>query len=149
MIVAGIDEAGYGPLLGPLVVSGVVFSVPDRLAEANLWDVLTRCIAPTASKGEHRLPIADSKRLFNRKAGLLLLERTALLMRALDRKICSGLHGRVREVRCEVEVRPPCLIHIRPGSIVIVTDEVDDLLEPACQPFIGRVGEEHGVVPLC
>src|SRR5262249_37174349 len=33
----GIDEAGYGPNLGPLVMSSVAWRVPARLLGANLW----------------------------------------------------------------------------------------------------------------
>ena len=35
-IVAGIDEAGFGPVLGPLVVSCTSVQLPDDLVEANL-----------------------------------------------------------------------------------------------------------------
>lgn len=80
MIVAGIDEAGYGPLLGPLVVSGVAFEVPDALAGADFWEVLAASVCRAPSRRESRLPITDSKRLFQRSAGLAALERTALVM---------------------------------------------------------------------
>lgn len=78
-IVAGIDEAGYGPLLGPLVVTGVVFHVPDALAEASLWDVLRASVIQRSSAKDLRLPILDSKRLYSSKAGLGALERAALV----------------------------------------------------------------------
>ena len=63
-IVAGVDEAGYGPLLGPLVVTGVAFRVPDAVAEASLWDVLRGSVTRRASAKDLRLPILDSKRLY-------------------------------------------------------------------------------------
>ncbi len=80
MIVVGIDEAGYGPLLGPLVVSATAFEVPDVLADRNLWEVLAEGICHEPARNETRLPIADSKKLFNRKKGIDTLERTALVM---------------------------------------------------------------------
>ena len=79
-IIAGIDEAGYGPLLGPLVVTGIAFHVPDALAETSLWDVLQASVARRTSGKDRRLPICDSKRLYSTKAGLAALERTALVM---------------------------------------------------------------------
>jgi len=79
-IIAGIDEAGYGPLLGPLVVTGVVFKVPEPLARADLWESLKRSVARRAGTKGLRLPILDSKKLYSTKAGLGALERTALVM---------------------------------------------------------------------
>ncbi len=79
-IVAGIDEAGYGPLLGPLVVTGVVFEVPDSLVGASLWGTLKRSISQRASVKELRLPVLDSKKLYSTKTGLGGLERAALVM---------------------------------------------------------------------
>ncbi|MFH0982315.1 MAG: hypothetical protein V2A79_12350 [Planctomycetota bacterium] len=79
-IVAGIDEAGYGPLLGPLVVTGVAFQVPDDSAELGLWEMLKASVTRRPSAKDLRLPILDSKKLYATKAGLGNLERTALVM---------------------------------------------------------------------
>ena len=82
-IVAGIDEAGYGPLLGPLVVTGVAFEVPDSGQagpDADLWTVLADSVCRKASRRDHRLPILDSKKLYHRASGLGLLECSALAM---------------------------------------------------------------------
>ncbi len=81
-ILAGIDEAGYGPLLGPLIVTGVAFDVPDASLGDCLWKRLRRSISKRASSRSHRLPILDSKKLFHRKDGIATLERTALVMSA-------------------------------------------------------------------
>ncbi len=79
-ILAGIDEAGYGPLLGPLVVTGVAFRMPDTAAETSLWEVLKGSVTRRASTKDLRLPILDSKKLYATRAGLGALERTALVM---------------------------------------------------------------------
>lgn len=76
-VVVGIDEAGYGPRVGPLVLSAVAFRVPDRLARRPLWDLLWP-VAGRGSRGGDLIPIDDSKRLFSRARGLGRLERTAL-----------------------------------------------------------------------
>ncbi len=78
MIIAGIDEAGYGPLLGPLVVSSCVFEVPDDQADTSLWELLRESVAPSVRKRDPRLPISDSKKLHKGDDGLAHLERTAL-----------------------------------------------------------------------
>ncbi len=77
-VLAGIDEAGYGPLLGPLVSAVTVFSVPNTLSEHPLWEPLSASISAKLSRRSGRLAVADSKKLFTRAAGLAHLERTAL-----------------------------------------------------------------------
>src|SRR5687767_9088016 len=87
--IVGIDEAGYGPLLGPLVVSAVAFDVPlallresDPAAGLNLWTLLKSSIAKRPNKRGSRLAVADSKILYDSsdsECGLKLLERAALV----------------------------------------------------------------------
>ena len=78
VIVAGIDEAGYGPILGPLVVTAAAFEVPAEKADASLWDLLQGAVARSAGKGRRRVPIVDSKQLYHRAGGLRRLERAVL-----------------------------------------------------------------------
>ncbi len=77
-VLAGIDEAGYGPLLGPLVSALTVFSVPKALSDKSLWNVLAASIALHPARSFGRLAVADSKKLFTRRDGLDRLERSAL-----------------------------------------------------------------------
>ena len=78
MIIIGIDEAGYGPTLGPLVITATGFDVPDAIAETSLWDVLRDSVTPRAGDRRGRLTVTDSKKLHRGRAGVGKLERTAL-----------------------------------------------------------------------
>ena len=73
--IAGIDEAGYSPLLGPLMITSVVFATP-RLEEP-LWDSLSESVSRQASRSG-KVQINDSKRVFTPAAGLGRLERGVL-----------------------------------------------------------------------
>lgn len=77
-ILVGIDEAGYGPVLGPLIVSATAWCVPDDAAEQCLWERLRESVCRRPVRRDRRLPILDSKKLFHRKTGLAGLERSAL-----------------------------------------------------------------------
>lgn len=81
-LLAGIDEAGYGPLLGPLVVSAVAVVVPDQQLETCLWNTLADTCTSRAGRHDGRLIVADSKTLYKNRSSLALLERTALVMLA-------------------------------------------------------------------
>lgn len=78
LIIVGIDEAGYGPLLGPLVVSAVVFELPDEKVNTSLWHLLRDSVTPEVRKRDPRLAITDSKKLYRRGDGLANLECAAL-----------------------------------------------------------------------
>ena len=86
-ILAGIDEAGFGPLLGPLVVSASVFTVEPALLKADLWQRLRRSVGKTRQHLAGRLLITDSKKAYDRATGLGHLERTVLaVLRALGKE---------------------------------------------------------------
>lgn len=76
-VVAGIDEAGYGPILGPLVVSGTAFRVPDGEAGNDLWKVLVSSVTREAPRDRPLLRVADSK-VVHTGDGVGALERTVL-----------------------------------------------------------------------
>ncbi len=77
-ILAGIDEAGFGPLLGPLVVSCAAFSVEPAMRDEDLWQMLGKSAGKCRKRLAGRLLIADSKKAYNRAEGLGHLERTSL-----------------------------------------------------------------------
>ena len=77
-ILVGIDEAGFGPILGPLVVSSSAFRVPDNLVWANLWEILRTSVSEKRTSLKGRLLIVDSKKAFTRTIGIKHLRRTVL-----------------------------------------------------------------------
>ena len=77
-LLVGIDEAGFGPLLGPLVVSSATFDVQDGLEDTDLWHLLGKSVGRRRKALAGRLLVADSKKAFNRSQGIRQLERTVL-----------------------------------------------------------------------
>lgn len=70
----GLDEAGLGPILGPLVVAGVALEGP---AGTDPWDALDAVVA-RRRPGARQVQVADSKKVHQGKHALARLERTVL-----------------------------------------------------------------------
>ena len=66
LVIVGIDEAGYGPLLGPLVVARSTFRVRDwepSKPAPDLWKLLKPACCRKPSDKARRIPFDDSKKL--------------------------------------------------------------------------------------
>ncbi len=72
----GIDEAGYGPFLGPLCIGATYWEVPDELLhdDVDLYPLLEP-IVTTSLRDKTRVMIGDSKLAYKPKGGLANLER--------------------------------------------------------------------------
>jgi ribonuclease HII len=83
--IIGIDEAGYGPNLGPFVMTAVACRVPDGLGQPDLWQLLNAVVRKADDDAEEdgRILVDDSKLVYSAARGLAELERGvhALLMR--------------------------------------------------------------------
>ena len=77
-VLIGIDEAGFGPILGPMVVSSAKFSLPKDILEKDFWQVLKNSVGSRRRHLAGRLLITDSKKAYSRSLGIKHLERTVL-----------------------------------------------------------------------
>jgi hypothetical protein len=75
----GTDEAGYGPNLGPLVISASVWQTPDGMRAEDMFDRLGLVFADSIAVAEKydppRVVVADSKILYHSGGDLRHLER--------------------------------------------------------------------------
>jgi hypothetical protein len=80
-VYAGIDEAGYGPMFGPLVIARSVFALQDSTSVSDppsLWSLLNSVVCKRPGDKKRRIPINDSKILYQSTTGLHGLERGVL-----------------------------------------------------------------------
>lgn len=88
--VVGIDEAGYGPNLGPLVQAAVALRLPD--GDPAGWDTLRPVVRRCGERNETwRLLVDDSKKVYT-AGGLDALERTVLRLSPLAADVGELVH---------------------------------------------------------
>lgn len=77
MIRIGIDEAGLGPKVGPLVISAVAFRF-QQPPKHPLWVSLSDVVCRARERRPAALVVDDSKKVYSRQRGLGRLEETVL-----------------------------------------------------------------------
>lgn len=89
---AGIDEAGLGPMLGPLCIGWSVTSSPSQAETLNHWELWSDAVSEENPRNGERLFVADSKRVHDGGArGRGRLEATALtFLRAAGNPVLCG-----------------------------------------------------------
>ena len=81
--IIGVDEAGYGPNLGPLVIAATLWKVPRKPQRVDLWSELEGLFSATRPESGDCVWVADSKVVYSPAQGLLELERSILHLLAL------------------------------------------------------------------
>lgn len=109
--VVGIDEAGYGPNLGPLVQAAVALHLPDDdpAGWTTLKGVVRRC-GEKKRKNDDRLLIDDSKKVYTR-GGFEALERVAyglfgIFPQPLEHFLSFAMPESLEEMKKEYWFRP-------------------------------------------
>ena len=74
----GIDEAGYGPNLGPFVMTAIACRVADDPGACDLWQRLSSVVRRRTDVDDGRLLIEDSKIVYSSVRGLCPLELAVL-----------------------------------------------------------------------
>ncbi len=81
MFLAGIDEAGYGPFVGPVVLGWSMFRVPG--VDTELWEVTREAAARHPGRKDPRLFVNDSKKVHVGRHRRERLGRTVCAFRRL------------------------------------------------------------------
>lgn len=90
----GIDEAGYGPTLGPLLLASSAFLLPEPVD--NLWDYFGDVVRKQAKGRELSVWVDDSKKIKKLKSGMEQLECGVLAFHQLSHEVPKTL-GRLLE----------------------------------------------------
>jgi len=147
-IVAGIDEAGYGPVVGPLVTAATAFEVEDALVDANLWKVLSPTITRRSTgPASRRVAVDDSKKLYSGGRGLDRLETGVLAFLAAGGHRPSDTTGLVEATSPGTLARTSALPWYAALNSPLPGSTPADVLEACATAVAGRLSRA-GVRPV-
>lgn len=91
-LIVGVDEAGYGPNLGPLILAASIWEVDANTSEEGVAEAFSKHFRPKpavrgGSNAAEHVPLGDSKKLYDRTKGIESLELGILAMA----EIANGL----------------------------------------------------------
>src|SRR5262245_46922942 len=81
-----MDEAGYGPNFGPLVISVTAWEVPGPAREFDFWTAFADVLDQAPADDDDRLHVADSKQVYSPARGIGRLEQSVLCAFQLARQ---------------------------------------------------------------
>ncbi|GAB4145542.1 MAG: hypothetical protein Tsb009_17730 [Planctomycetaceae bacterium] len=91
--VIGMDEAGLGPNLGPLVITATVWEVADVPQQTDFWSAFQDVLTNAPARNDPRFHLADSKDVYSPTRGIGSLERTVFAaLRLIDRTPATLSH---------------------------------------------------------
>lgn len=103
----GTDEAGYGPNLGPLMISGTRWIVPHE--DIELYELLSKTVC-NQPKDKSRIAICDSKALYKSSGTIANLERSVL-------SLLFGAFGVLPTSLAELESLLKCEVNFSPEKL--------------------------------
>jgi hypothetical protein len=77
-LIIGMDEAGYGPNFGPLVVGATAWEVPGNPRKFDLWQAFAGIVEQSPPVDASHVQVADSKQVYSPAKGLDNLEHGLL-----------------------------------------------------------------------
>ncbi len=130
-LLIGTDEAGYGPNLGPLVITATVWKMPAENDCRMMWDLLSDVLTNCPVRDDRRLHVADSKQVYTSTTGIVGLETGVLcFLKSLGltptdaRQLGTAVAGQAFATEFELEpaatIPPPCL------PTQALPDEIDE-----------------------
>jgi hypothetical protein len=149
IVYAGVDEAGYGPVLGPLVVARSVFRVERPKSDGkpdSLWSAMRSAVCRKPSDRRRRIAVGDSKALYSPSMGLGRLERGVLPFLNAAGKTPGNLDELLAMTAYdEVSMSPGQPWYADPlgGPGLPVDADPDDLM--ACAGRLARTASRTGV----
>lgn len=120
-LLIGMDEAGYGPNLGPLVVTVVAWEVPGDPRRTDLWNKFAEVVSPEPCADNAWLQIGDSKAVYTPARGLGPLEIGVLAALGLWRRqigeVSEPQNHRATEDRTTDAEAPATLARLSPAVL--------------------------------